>query len=462
MLDYSEFLRNKSQSNTLDGFKPTFMPDGLFPFQAALTDWAIQKGRALLAEDCGLGKTFQELVFAENCVRETNRPSIILTPLAVAPQTVREAEKFGIEAAVSRDGKPAKNITVTNYESLHKFNPNDFGSVVCDEISCLKAFDGKRRKQITRFMSKAKYRLGGTATAAPNDYIELGTIAEALGHMTQSDMLGTFFLSSDKKRHSLFKEGDFWNRAKYFFRPYSETPFWQWVCSWARAIRSPADMGFDDSRFVLPELIVNQVVVPTTFRFPGELFVRIAGTLAEQRQERKRSIQERCEIVRELVNHDQPALVWCQYNEEGTELARMIPGAVEVAGRHSDEEKAERLNGFATGEFQVLVTKPKIGAWGMNYQHCGHQTFFPSHSFEQWYQCVRRSLRFGRVGAVKVDIVATEGEAGVTENLQMKQAKADAMFAALVEQMHNAQGMKITDKHTQQLEVPSWLSSQVP
>lgn len=456
-MNYSEFLKSKSQENTNCGFKPKFMPDVLFPFQAALLEWSIRKGRALLAEDCGLGKTIQELVFAENCVRKTNKPAIILTPLAVAAQTVREAEKFGIEAAVSRDGRPAKNITVTNYESLHKFRASDFSSVICDEISCLKAFDGKRRKQITRFMSKAKYRLGGTATAAPNDYIELGTIAEALGYMTQSDMLGTFFLSSDKKRHSLFKEGDFWNRAKYFFRPYSEIPFWQWVCSWARAIRSPSDMGFDDSRFVLPELIVNQVVVPTRFRFPGELFVRIAVTLAEQRQERKRSIKERCEIVRDLVNHDQPALVWCQYNEEGTELARMIPGAVEVAGRHSDEEKAERLNGFATGEFRVLVTKPKIGAWGMNYQHCGHQTFFPSHSFEQWYQCVRRSLRFGRTDPVRVDIVATEGEAGVTENLQMKQAKADAMFTALVEQMHNAQSVEITDKHTQKVELPSWL-----
>jgi len=308
-------------------------------------------------------------------------------------------------------------------------------------------------------MSKIPYRLGGTATAAPNDYIELGTISEAMGIMTQSDMLGTFFLSSDKKRHSLFKDGDFWNRAKYFFRPHAEIPFWQWVCSWARAIRSPSDMGFDDDRFILPPLEVTQHTVPTTFRFPGELFVRVAATLAEQREERKRTIQERCELVRQLIDHDQPALVWCQYNEEGTTLAEMIPGAVEVAGRHSDEEKSERLNGFATGAFRVLVTKPKIGAWGMNYQHCGHQTFFPSHSFEQWYQCIRRSLRFGRVGPVRVDVVATEGEAGVTENLQSKQVKADAMYAALVKQMHNAQGMTIVDKHTQQMEVPQWLLS---
>ena len=271
-------------------------------------------------------------------------------------------------------------------------------------------------------------------------------------------MLGTFFLSSDKKRHSLFKEGDFWNRAKYFFRAHAEQPFWQWVCSWARAIRRPSDIGFDDDRFLLPQLIVNQQVVETKFRFSGELFVRIARTLKEQREERKRSMQDRCERVAKLVDHNQPALVWCQYNDEGNILERLIPGAVQVAGCNSDDEKAERLNGFATGDFRVLVTKPKIGAFGMNYQHCGHQTFFPSHSFEQWYQCVRRSLRFGRVGPVRVDVVATEGEAGVTDNLQIKQAKADEMFAQLVRFMNDAQKVTLVDKYTNQMGVPQWLS----
>ncbi len=458
-MEYREFIRRKSQATEYHGFRPTFMPAIMFPFQAYLTEWAIKKGRAVLLEDCGLGKTLQELVFAENCVRHTNRPALILTPLAVADQTVREADKFDIDAKLSRDGKPAKNITVANYESLHKFDEKDFSCVIGDEISCIKAFDGKRRKQVTRFMSKMPYRLGGTATAAPNDFIELGTISEALGEMTQSDMLGTFFKSCDKKRHSLFKDGDFWNRAKYFFRAHSEEPFWRWVCSWAKAARSPKDCGFDDSRFVLPTLNVVQQIVPTAFRFPGELFVRIAKTLAEQREERKRSMQERCERVAKLVDHDQPALVWCQYNEEGDVLERMIPGAVQVAGCNSDDEKAERLNGFATGAFRVLITKPKIGAYGMNYQHCGHQTFFPSHSFEQWYQCIRRSLRFGRVGPVRVDVVATEGEAGVTDNLQKKQRKADEMFTKLVQYMHQSQAMQIIDKHVNKMEVPSWLSS---
>lgn len=456
--DYHRFLAKKSQVSHSVGFEPTFMPDYLFDFQSHLLSWSIRKGRSLLAEDCGLGKTIQLLVYAENCVRRENKPVLITTPLAVADQIVREAEKFGIEAAKSRDGKPAKNITVTNYESLHKFDESDYCAIGCDEISCIKAFDGKRRKQVTRFMSKMKYRLGATATAAPNDFVELGTISEALGEMTQSDMIGMFFRSSDKKRHSLFKEGDFWNRAKYFFRAHSEVPFWRWVCSWARAIRSPSDLGFDGSRFILPELELNQHVVDTEFTYPGELFPRIARTLAEQRMERKRSLEERCADVAKLVDHDEPALVWCQYNQEGDLLEKMIPGAVQVAGCNSDDEKSERLNGFATGQFRVLITKPKIGAFGMNYQHCGHHTMFPSHSFEQFYQCIRRSLRFGRVGKVRVDIVATEGEAGVTENLQHKQEKANEMFAKLVQYMNESQRVEIANNHTQKMESPSWLS----
>ncbi|TXH55026.1 MAG: hypothetical protein E6Q97_09755 [Desulfurellales bacterium] len=458
-MNYREFLRRKTQQNVYAGFDPLWVPDCMFEFQRILTEWSIRKGRSVLIEDCGLGKTLQELVFAENCVRKTNRPALILTPLAVAAQTQREAEKFGIEAVVSRDGTPGKNITITNYESLHKFDSKDFECVVADEISCLKAFDGKRRKFVTRFMSKTPYRLGGTATAAPNDYIELGTISEAIGELTQSEMLGMFFLSSDKKRHSLFKEGDFWNRAKYFFRAHAEKAFWQWVCFWARAIRTPADMGIQDDRFILPELHEHLHVIPTTFRFPGELFVRVAATLQEQRVERKRSLKQRCEKVVELTAHNEPVIVWCQYNDEGDLLEKMIPGAVQVAGCNSDEEKAERLNGFATGQFRVLVTKPKIGAWGMNYQHCGHQTFFPSHSFEQVYQCIRRSLRFGRVGPVRCDIVATEGEAGVMANLQKKQRKADEMFTALVAEMHSALRVESPDRHVKEAELPKWLLS---
>ena len=456
-ISYAEFIQSKSQLGGQSGFEPVWMPDFLFDFQKSLVDWSIRKGKALITADCGLGKTPMQLVCAENFARKTGKPSLILTPLAVSHQTVREAAKFGMEASVSRDGSIKSRIVVTNYEKLHHFNAEDFGFVGGDEISCIKAFDGKRRKQVTRFLSKTEYRGGYTATAAPNDFIELGTISEALGGLSQSEMLGTFFKSSDNMRHSLFKEGDFWNRAKYFFRAHSEAPFWRWVCSWARALRKPSDLGFDDSRFILPKLSVTQHVVKTDWRPDGELFVRVARTLAEQRQERKRTIQERCERAAALANHNEPCIVWCQYNSEGDLLKKLIPDSVQVAGCDSDDDKEERLEGFATGKFRVLVSKPRIAAFGMNYQHCGHQIFFPSHSFEQYYQAIRRSYRFGRIGPVKVDVIATEGEAGVTENLQMKARKANEMFESLVKYMNEGMNVKIEDKHTKEMELPSWL-----
>lgn len=454
---YATFLQNKMQGNRADGFEPVWMPDYLFDFQAKMVEWAVRKGRAALFADCGLGKTPMQLTWAENVARKTGKPVLIVTPLAVAGQTVQEADKFGIDCQQSRDGTVMPRITVTNYERLHHFAAADFGGVVCDESSAIKAFDGKRRKLVTRFLSKMQYRLLCTATAAPNDFIELGTASEALGEMTQSEMLGTFFLSSDKKRHSLFKEGDFWNRAKYFFRPYGEQPFWRWVCSWAMACRKPSDIGFDDARFLLPPLDLRQVTVPTRFRYSGELFVRIARTLKEQREERRRSLEERCRMAADLVNHDEPAIVWCQYNDEGDLLEKLIPDCVQVAGSDSNDDKEDRLMRFGRGEVRVLVSKPKICSFGLNYQHCGHQVFFPSHSFEQFYQAVRRSYRFGRVGSVRVDVVATEGEEGVTANLQKKQRKAEEMFSALVAEMNNAVKIELPNTHVLEMEKPSWL-----
>lgn len=456
-MDYADFIHRKSQLGGQSGFDPVYMPDFLFDFQRSLVEWATRKGRAAIFADCGLGKTPMQLVWAENVCRKTDGRVLILTPLAVSAQTVREGQKFGIDAQQSRDGKVMPRITVTNYERIHYFNPDDFDGIVLDESSAIKAFDGKRRKQITRFMSKTEYRLLCTATAAPNDYIELGTSSEALGTMTQSDMLGMFFRSSDNARHSLFKEGDFWNRAKWFFKPHAELAFWRWVCSWARAVRRPSDMGFEDARFVLPPLVINQHIIKYLDPLCGELFARVAVTLKEQREERKKTMTERCEKVAALVAHNDPVIVWCQYNEEGDILEKLIPGAVQVAGCNTDEEKENRLEGFALRKFRVLVSKPKIGAWGMNYQHCGHHTFFPSHSFEQYYQAVRRSWRFGREGPMRVDIVTTEGEAGVTANLQKKQDKADKMFSALVSEMNNAEKKNTTDLHVNKMELPSWL-----
>jgi hypothetical protein len=455
MTDYLEFLSAKSQLNSSDGFDPVWMPDFLFDFQASMVEWACRQGRAAIFEDCGLGKTPQQLVWAENIVRKTNGKVLILTPLAVASQTVREAEKFGIKATRSSNGVAHSGITVTNYERLHLFNPSDFVGCVCDESSILKSFAGARKGEITTFMRKMRYRLLATATAAPNDYVELGTSSEALGYLGHMDMLNRFFKNDLNNSATGRMRGEV---IKFRLKGHAELPFWRWVCSWARAIRKPSDLGFDDSRFVLPELREFEHLVEANSLAEGMLFAMPAQGLKEQREERRRTMQERCEKVASLVNHTgQPALVWCHLNDEGDLLEKLIPDAVQVSGADSDDAKEEKLTAFADNKVRVLVTKPKIGAWGLNLQHCNHITFFPSHSYEQYYQGVRRCYRFGQERPVTVDVVTTEGEQRVLANLQRKAKQADAMFDSLVSEMNTALAIKRASEFTTQEEIPSWL-----
>lgn len=455
MSAYAEFLARKAQVDTRDGFRPTFLPDFLFDFQGHLVEWAVEQGRGAAFADCGLGKTPMQLVWAENVVCHTNRPVLVLTPLAVGPQTVREGEKFGIEAHRSLDGRAHPGITVTNYERLHYFDPDDFAGVVCDESSILKSFDGVTRKRITRFMRKIRYRLLCTATAAPNDYTELGTSSEALGHLGHMDMLNRFFRND---RNNSSRNRSHGKAAEWRFKGHAEDPFWRWVCSWARAVRRPSDLGFDDGRFVLPELIQREHVVEAEAPPDGMLFTVQAVGLQEQREERRRTIPERCARVATLVDHAEPALVWCHLNAEADHLERMIPGAVQVSGSDPDEAKEEKLLGFQRGDFRVLVTKPSIGAWGLNFQHCAHVTFFPSHSFEQFYQGVRRCWRFGQERPVTVDVVTTEGERGVLDNLQAKARRAERMFDRLVEFMgDHLRIARAGDTYPVPAEVPAWL-----
>jgi len=457
MNTYEEFLKGKSQIEVNAGFEPVYMPDFLYDFQRALTEWAVRKGRAAMFADCGLGKTPMQLVWAENVVRKTGGSVLIITPLSVSAQTQREGEKFGIEVHRDNAGKIKKGINVTNYERLHYYNPGDFTGIVCDESSAIKQFGGKRRKEVIEFMRHTPYRLLCSATAAPNDYIELGTHSEALGVMGQRDMLGTFFRTSDNMHMIFNKHGDFWNTHKWMFKAHAEETFWRWVCSWARALRKPSDLGFDDGNFILPPLNVEQTVVETEHLLPGELFPVVAKTLKEQREERRVTMQERCEIVAEKVDHQDPAVVWCHLNAEGDLLEKIIPDAVQIKGADSDEKKEEVFNDFAQGKIRVLVTKPKIGAFGMNWQHCHHMTFFPSHSFEQYYQGVRRCWRFGQKKPVKVDIITTKGEAGVTANLQKKAAAAEKMFEKLVSLMNKSLNIESGVEYKKKVEVPSWL-----
>ena len=441
-----------------------WMPDFLFDFQAALVEWAIEKGRAAHFADCGLGKTPMQLVWAENVVRHANKPVLLLTPLAVSAQTVAEGEKFGIECRRQREGEAWVGINVTNYERLHYFNPSDFAGVVCDESSILKSFDGARRQEITEFMRKMPYRLLCTATAAPNDYIELGTSSEALGELGYMDMLQRFFKNDQnnsikptiyRNRGQNFQQLD--DRAKWRFKGHAEIPYWRWITSWARACRKPSDLGFDDGRFVLPPLIENQYTVESRTLPDGALFPMPAVSLPEQREERRRTIQERCEKVAELVDDGEQALIWCHLNDEGNLLEDLIPDAEQVSGEDEDEEKEEKFLAFAHGEIRDLITKPKIGAWGLNFQNCAHITSFPSHSFEQYYQAIRRCWRFGQKRTVRADMVTTEGEKDVMDNLQRKARAADRMFSALVAEMNHALHLGRVNTFTNEMEVPVWL-----
>jgi hypothetical protein len=454
-MNYAEFLLAKSQAGADSGFAPVWMPDALIDFQQSLAEWAIRKGRAANMADCGLGKTLMGLTWASNVARKTSKPVLYLTPVAVAPQTIREGEKFGIECRHSRDGNSSGHIVVTNYEKLHLFNAADFSGVVCDESSILKSFAGQRRGEITAFMRKVPYRLLQTATAAPNDYIELGTSSEALGYMGYMDMLNRFFKNDLSNSAQGRMRGEV---IKWRLKGHAEQPFWRWVCSWARATRRPSDLGFDDARFVLPPLHEVEHLIEVNSLADGMLFALPAVGLKEQREERRRTVQERCEKVASLVNHTgQPAIVWCHLNDEGDLLEKLIPDGVQVSGSDFEEKKEERLTAFADGKARVLITKPKIGAWGLNFQHCNHVVFFPSHSFEQYYQAVRRCWRFGQQRQVRVDIVTTEGERGITRNLQRKADQADEMFSRLVAEMNNAMRIERANNATQPVEIPSWL-----
>lgn len=456
MKPYEDFLRDKSQLDGDYGFEPVWLPDTMFDFQAAMVTWALRKGRAALLEDCGLGKGLQELVWLENVVRHTNGNVLLKAPLAVAAQLAREAEKFGIEAHYSRDGKIKRGINITNYERLHLFDANDFTGSANDESSILKNFDGARRAQITDFDRRLPYRLLGTATAAPNDYIELGTSSEALGYLGHMDMLNRFF--KNDLNNSSTGRGFMGSSNRWRLKGHAEQAFWRWVCSWARAMRRPSDLGFSDGAFALPPLEEVEHLVDANQLAEGMLFALPAAGLQEEREERRRTLRERCEKAAELITaRGTGAIAWCDLNDEGDLLTRLIPEAVQVSGADSDDEKEEKLLAFSQGQIKNLVTKQKIAGFGMNWQHCGHMTLFPTHSYEGYYQMIRRCWRFGRQGAVRADIVTTEGGRGQLRNMQRKAAQADAMFDALVAQMHTALTIQRAQDFTKKQELPAWL-----
>lgn len=455
----SELLERKRHAYDDLGFEPSFIPSDAFDFQRALITWAVKKGRSSIFADCGLGKSLMQLTFAENVVRQCAKPVLVMTPLAVAPQMVEEAAKFGIEACRSNDGKfpSGSRVVVTNYERLHHFDPNDFVGAVCDESSILKNCDGIIKDQVTDFMRKMSFRLLCTATPSPNDLIELGTSSEALGYMGFNDMLTTFFKKAEDQTTNSRK--DEFRSGVWRFKGHAEEHFFRWVCSWARAVRKPSDLGFSDKGFDLPELITRETTVSNDKPIDGFLFTLPAVGLSEQRRERRITIDQRCsEAAKLALDHDGATVSWCYLNTEGDTLEKMIAGAVQVSGADSMEFKEEVFTAFAKGQILKLVTKPEIAGFGLNWQHCHHQTFFPSHSFEQLYQAIRRSWRFGQKMPVTIDLITSEGEQGVLKNVMRKAHNAELMFANLVRNMGQENHLTTEKKHNQQIITPSWLS----
>lgn len=455
-LDYFEYLQNKTQYSGNSGFDPVYISPYAFDFQQSLIEYTVLKGRSAIFADCGLGKSLIELAFAQNIVEKTNGNVLLLTPIAVGIQMEKEAIKFGIEAHRSRDGKIKGKITITNYEQLHYFNPSDFEGVICDESSVLKNFNGKYKQDITIFMRKIKYRLLATATAAPNDFIELGTSSEALGYLGHMDMLNKFFKNDMNNSSTGNYRGE---QVKWRLKHHAHTQFWKWVTSWARAIRKPSDLGFSDQDYTLPTLNEIDDILPV-FRSYEDKFAlgTPAKGLKEERDERKETIIPRCEKVAEKISgRDDFSVVWCNLNEEGDLLERIIPGAVQVSGKDSDERKEMKLTAFSDGQIKTLIIKPKIGAFGLNWQHCNYMAIFPTHSYEQYYQAVRRCWRFGQKREVTVDCIYSEGSQGILENFKRKHRQAEEMFVQLVSEMNNSLALQSQNNFTKTQENPKWL-----
>ena len=450
--EYRAFVEGKTHLSGDFGFAPIYENPHPHDFQNHLIEWGLRKGRAATFADCGLGKTLMQLVWAENVHRHTNKPVLVLAPLSVSSQTVEEAQKFDIEAYRSPDGKwpNGKGIITTNYERLHYFNADDFAGVVCDESSILKNFDGAIKSHITRFMRKVKYRAMFTATPSPNDYTELGTSSEALGDMAYMDMLATFFKSNDDTLHPAHI-GQAWR-----FKGHAEPHFWRWVASWARAVRRPSDLGFSDDGWILPELIETHHEVKSR-PLDGQLFAMPVKGLPMEREERKATIKERCELAVELLSQHESGVAWCHFNAEADLLAELLPGGVNLSGADKDEVKEEKFAAFKAGQIKYLVTKPKIAALGVNWQHCNACTYFDDYSYEQYYQAVRRFWRFGQKRPVTVHQIGTTSLANVAGSRKRKAEAADQMFQQMMEHMVAAQRHRRVFDHTQPATLPAWL-----
>lgn len=463
-MKYEEFIKNKKTVFRSSGFDAVDINPMLFDFQRDIVKWACKKGRAALFEDCGLGKTPQQLEWARQVCNYTHGNVLILAPLAVSKQTKREGEKFGIPVNICRTQEDViPGINITNYEMLQHFDASEFSGIVLDEAGIIKNQSGKIRNEIIDAFINTPYKLSCTATPAPNDYMELGNQCEFLGVLTRTEMLATFFVHDG---------GD---TAKWRLKGHAEDKFWEWISSWAVVLSKPADLGYDDGGFELPPLTIHEIKVevdPEKEEGQMSLFADIAQTMDERRKARRSSLDVRVEAACELVNTDDTGnqwLVWCDLNDESEQLAHGIIDSVEVKGANTDEHKENAMIDFALGKIHALVSKPKISGYGMNWQNCSNMIFVGlSDSYEMLYQAIRRCWRFGQDKPVDVYMVISEQEGAVKANIERKERDYQRMFSEMVkhtqdilrEEVHGTYRHEIAYKAEKEMILPEWVVSE--
>lgn len=454
-MDYEKFLKRKEITIENTGFEPDYLNANLFDFQRDIVRWALCKGKAALFEDTGLGKTIQQLAWADAVAKHENGRVLILAPLAVSKQTAKEASKFGIQCTLCEsDGDVRDGVNITNYEKIHHFNTDQFCGVVLDESSILKSYSGKTTGEMISRFRFTPYKLACTATPSPNDFTELGNHAEFLNVMTMNEMLSMFFINDSSS-------GIGWR-----LKGHSVSDFFKWIAEWAIMIKSPADLGFDASKYKLPALRIHNIVTESPSK-EGMLFAMPAETLQERRQARKDSLEVRVQRSKEITDKtDEQVLIWCNYNDESEALKKAIKDSYEVKGSDTPEHKENGMIGFSEGKVKYLISKPSICGFGMNWQNC-HQMIFCglSDSYEQFYQAIRRCYRFGQTEEVDVYVITSEAESSILENIKAKQARHELMSAEMLKVINTVTKEKLYSmsfehssyKPQEEIKLPSFL-----
>ena len=437
-MTYEEFLKTKEQETIQAGFdvERNEINQKLYPFQIDLVIWSLKKGKAAIYADCGCGKTAIQLEFANQICKRTGGKALIVAPLAVVGQTKREGYKFGISVNICRKQEDVTDgINIINYEMLEHIDESVFVCMVLDESSCIKSFSSQLRNIMIDKFSGTPYKLLCSATPAPNDTVEHANASELLGIMSRTEMLATYFIH------------DGGNTSAWRLKGYGEKKFWEWMATWAICMRNPADLGYSADGYILPKLNIIKKIIKSEPQ-DGELVAIRAETLAEQREARKASMDDRIALTKELVeNSDENWIVWCDYNAESTALAKAIDGSVEVVGSDSPEYKAETAIKFSNNEIKVLISKCSIYGQGMNFQNCHNMVYCGiSYSFESFYQSVRRCWRYGQEHEVNVYIVTSEREMNALDTIERKQALMETMQNNMIALMHDVTMNEI--KHT--------------